>query len=288
MKCLLIVPLLAVVAGLGGIAGGCAVIGQRLVLPGKLQGDPRAILMPDPSYEIILLKTKNGTKIVAQLGKALGPGTRELHPQASSAPTVIFFYGIDQTLAAPADQKVFNGLRAMGVNVLIPEFPGYGMSEGKPSEQQCYATADAALDYLLSRSDINHDRIIAAGRSLGTGPAFDLASRRPLAGVIAVGGFTNTADAAMATFHFMPHWFASALTAKCRFDNLAKIKQISCPILLVYSPRDKVVPPWMTDRLAAETAAPIARIVTYSDHNSLWKSERHGLTSSVRDWMLAR
>ena len=54
----------------------------------------------------------------------------------------------------------------MGANVLIPEYVGYGLSTGDACEAGCYATADAAYQHLLSRSDIDPRRIVVAGASL--------------------------------------------------------------------------------------------------------------------------
>ena len=287
MKFAFRVLILSLVVSWGCLGGGCASIGRRWILPGMLQGQPPSVLPPNPSYEIVTLHTKDGTRIVGQFGRAEQPtGGPRVDP--AHAPTVIFFYGMNQTLAAPRDQAVFNGLRALGANVFIPEYPGYGMSEGSPGESQCYATADAALDYVLGRADIDHDRIIAAGRSLGAAMAIDLASRRRLAGLISVGGFTNPADVATGAITWMPRWLARSLTASCRFDNLAKIKSVSCPILLVYGERDAMVPPWMADRLADEATAPVAKLPVPSEHNSLWKNEFFGLNATVGAWMQAR
>ena len=60
---------------------------------------------------------------------------------------------------------------------------GAGMSDGQASEAGCYATADAACEHLLDRPEVDGRRIIAAGWSLGSGVAIDLASRRPVAGL---------------------------------------------------------------------------------------------------------
>ena len=287
MKTRLRMVFFSLVAALGCIGGGCASVGRSLVLPTLLQGQPQSMLPPDPGYEIIPLRTKDGTKIVGQFGRAVIPaGVSQVDP--AHVPTVIFFYGSKQNLAAPHDQIVFRGLRAMGVNVFIPEYPGNGMSEGSASESACYATADAALDYLLGRPDIDHARIIAAGQSMGSGPAIDLASRRKLAGVITVGGFTRMAEAATSGLDWMPAWLANSLAADCRFDNLAKIKSVSCPILLVYGTEDTLVPPWMADRLASAAVAPVTKLPVSSSHDSLWKSPYFGLNAAVRDWMHAR
>jgi fermentation-respiration switch protein FrsA (DUF1100 family) len=39
-------------------------------------------------------------------------------------------------------------LENLGESVLVFDYPGYGLSEGKPSEAGCYAAADAAYDWL--------------------------------------------------------------------------------------------------------------------------------------------
>ena len=44
----------------------------------------------------------------------------------------------------------FDRFRRLGLNVIIPDYVGYGMSGGSPSEKGCQATADAAYDYLVS------------------------------------------------------------------------------------------------------------------------------------------
>jgi pimeloyl-ACP methyl ester carboxylesterase len=279
--------LFSLIVSLGCLVEGCAAYGRRRALPALLQGQPQAVLPPDPSYEVVSLRTKDGTKIFAQFGRAEFP-SQASNRDPAHAPTVIFFYGAKQNLTAPHNQIVFRGLRAMGVNVFIPEYPGNGMSAGSPSEAGCYAAADAALDYLLSREDIDHARIIAAGQSLGSAPAVDLASRRPLAGLITVSGFTNAPDVVMSVAEWMPRWVVRSLTAEIRFDNLSKIKTVTCPILLVYGTEDTVVPRWMTERLATAATAPVTKLPVPGGHNGLWKSAYFGLNAAVRDWMLAR
>lgn len=47
------------------------------------------------------------------------------------------------------------------------EYRGYGFSQGSPSERGFYMDASAAMDFILTRSDLNLGRIIVFGRSLG-------------------------------------------------------------------------------------------------------------------------
>lgn len=51
----------------------------------------------------------------------------------------------------------------------IPEYRGYGLSNGSPSEKGLYIDARAAVDYLYTRHDLDHSQIVLFGRSLGGG-----------------------------------------------------------------------------------------------------------------------
>ena len=55
----------------------------------------------------------------------------------------------------------------LGCNVCLLEYRGYGHSDGSPSEDGLYLDAQAALDYLVGRPDVDQRKIIVFGRSLG-------------------------------------------------------------------------------------------------------------------------
>ena len=239
---------------LGGILGGCGSLEKTLVFPGAAsQGRPDAIIPPGGDYELIPLQTADGTGIVAQFGGSLGPGGE---PAADSghAPTVIFFYGNGAYAAQMAGE--FSHFRRLGMNVLVPEYPGYGMSGGRPSERGCYAAADAAYDYLQKRPGIDRDRIVAAGWSMGSAVAIDLASRRKVVALVTISAFTTLHDVA----HALEPWMPVSLIIRSRFDSIGKIPSVTCPILIVHGMRDEIVPPDMARRLAAATRS---RVTTY-------------------------
>jgi hypothetical protein len=54
-------------------------------------------------------------------------------------------------------------------HILAYEYCGYSIAEGKPSEQNCYQSIQAAYDYLTHQQAVDPRRIILFGRSLGTG-----------------------------------------------------------------------------------------------------------------------
>ena len=129
------------------LVDGCAAVGERRALPGTGHGTPEGQLPPSPRYELLRLQTRDGTVIAAEFCKALDAKGQPL-PDQERCPTMIFFYARAMCLAQASTQKLADYFRRMGVNVLIPEFPGYGMSEGSPTEKGCYAAADAAYDWV--------------------------------------------------------------------------------------------------------------------------------------------
>ena len=66
---------------------------------------------------------------------------------------------------------------------------------------------------------------------MGSGPAADLASRRPVAGLILESAFTS-AFRVMTRVSVLPF---------DRFDNLQKIKKVHCPVLVIHGTQDSVI-----------------------------------------------
>ena len=87
-------------------------------------------------------------------------------------------------------------LRQMGVSLLLVEYPGYGRSEGVPNETTIVHTVVDAYDWLAARDDVDGNRIVAMGRSLGGGPAAALTHRRQVAALVLESTFSSVAAVA--------------------------------------------------------------------------------------------
>jgi fermentation-respiration switch protein FrsA (DUF1100 family) len=272
----------AALSCLGGILGGCGSLERILVFPGAdSQGRPDSVIPSGSDYELVPLQTRDGTRIVAQFGRALGSaGGPAADPR--EAPTVIFFYGNGAYAAQMAGE--FSHFRRLGMNVLLPEYPGYGMSGGKPSERGCYEAADAAYEYLERRPGIDRGRIVAAGWSMGSAVAVDLASRRRVAALVMVSAFTALPEVART----LQPWAPVSLIIRSRFDSIEKIPAVTCPILIVHGSRDEIVPLAMAGRLAA---AARARVTSYTvaggGHNDVFAVGGDALWESVRGFISA-
>ena len=149
------------------------------------------------------------------------------------SPAVIFTHGhgelIDYWL------EPFEVLRNSGLSVLLLEYPGYGRSGGKPTEESITSAAAAAYDYLVSRDDVDNSRIVAYGRSLGGGAACALAAKRPLAGLILESSFSGVKPLAL-------RMAIPGFLVLDPFDNLSCIAKYEGPVLIMHGNWDQIIP----------------------------------------------
>jgi uncharacterized protein len=238
----------------------------RIIFPGQeTQGRPSAEVRPRPGTELVHLETHQGTPVFALFGPALTADGRP-DPRAADRPTLLYFYG--NAMCLRYSETEFEQFRRLGLNVLIPEFIGYGMSGGKPSERGCQATADAAYDYLVRTRGIKPNRIVAGGWSLGGAVALDLASRKEVGGLILFSSFTSGVDMAHRIVPFLP----ASVLLRHRFDNIGKIKRVTCPILIGHGRLDRIVPFEMGEKLAGAAKSPVTTLwIDEADHNDFYE-----------------
>jgi hypothetical protein len=151
--------------------------------------------------------------------------------------------------------------RRMGVSVALVEYRGYGRSAGQPNQKTITADFIAAYDQLAARADVEADRIIGHGRSVGSGAICALADRRPLAAMVLESPFASVTDIALG-YGILP-WFVTN-----RFNNLAVVAEFQGPILLLHGQTDRIIPIGHSRKLSR--AASDARLVTFDcSHNDM-------------------
>lgn len=122
-----------------------------------------------------------------------------------------------------------------GSSVLVPDYRGYGKSEGSPSEAGLYADADAAYDW-LERKGYDAARLIIHGESLGTAVAVELASRRSCRGLILEAPFPSARAVAGTVLPVI----GPALV--WGFDSKGRMGRVRAPLLIIHGSRDEVIP----------------------------------------------
>jgi fermentation-respiration switch protein FrsA (DUF1100 family) len=236
-----------------------------ILFPGRQsQGQSWARVSPPRGAEAVRLTTADGDPVVAFFGAALNPDGSP-RPDAAGRPTLLFFYGNGDCLRNMVDQ--LEDFRRLGANVMIPDYAGYGMSGGEASESACYATADAAYEHLRGRADVDPARVVAGGWSLGAAVAADLASRKPVAGLVTFSAFTSVGDMARRFYPFLP---GIGLALAHRFETEEKMARVTCPVLIGHGTTDSMIPYAMADRLAAAAAGPVTRFSVEADHNEFF------------------
>src|SRR2546429_4097738 len=213
------------------------------------------------------------------------PSAVKPSPPAPGTWYLVYFYGNGMCLETCSYE--FAQFRQLGYTVLIPEYPGYGMSSGWASESGCYEAADAAYHYLTEILHAHPAQIVVAGWSLGAAVAIDLAARKQLAGLIVLGAFTNIPEQAHAMLPWVPKRVVR-LFIRERFDNLSKIRQVTCPIFIGHGTEDELVPFAMAERLAQ--AARPRRPVTFlpiqeCSHNGIFEASSGCVWTAIKDFL---
>jgi fermentation-respiration switch protein FrsA (DUF1100 family) len=160
------------------------------------------------------------------------------HGTSDAGPWVLYLHGNAATIASKVNISHYGQLRALGLNVLAPEYRGFGGLDGTPTETALEADARAAYDYLRVARHIPPSRIVIYGWSLGAAVAVNLASQVAQAAVILEGAPASLVDIGQRRYPFFP----VRLMMRNPFESLHKIERIPSPILFLHSPDDAVIP----------------------------------------------
>lgn len=156
-------------------------------------------------------------------------------PPPDHRPTILFLHGNAGTVEL---WKIMHqDLAQLDVGVLTIDYRGFGKSEGSPSEQGLYADARGALAFLEKESVSNKD-VIVFGKSIGTGPAVQMATEMAVRGVILESPYSSIA-AVLRWLIKIPLGFI----IKDKFESIAKIGQINTPLLVIVAEADRLIPP---------------------------------------------
>ena len=167
-------------------------------------------------------------------------------PGSEEGPVILMFHGNAGTIADRLENAQLM-ITQLGASVYLLEYPGYGDSEGRPSEESLFAAGEAALTFARERAGTRP--LVLFGRSLGGAVAIHLAAREPqskgrIDALIVESGFTSLAELGRAL-----GFPVAAPLLPYRFDSLGAIAGVTVPILVLHGDRDEIVPFSMGERL---------------------------------------
>ena len=204
-------------------------------------GSPADLRMP---YEELDVATAGG----ARFRVWWIPSRAGANADRPDRPAVLFLHGTRGNLGAQL--PVLRFLHSLGVDLLAFDYPGYGKSPGRPSEEGCLRAAEAAWEHLRARRP--GARAVLYGRSLGCALAAYLAAREPCAGLVFHGGFTSVPDLAADLYPRLP----VRLFCRVRLDALRWIAGCRSPLLVLHGREDRFIPLAHALRVYGRAAVP--------------------------------
>lgn len=201
------------------------------------------------------------------------------------APVILYFHGNGE-IASDYDEiaPLYAGI---GATLFVADFRGYGISDGDPSASTLVGDAMAVFNSVgkvLSERGLAFSDVFVMGRSMGSVPAIEIASRagEDISGLIVESGFSDT-------FGLIERIGAlqvpGASEERDGFDNVRKIARVKAPALIIHGEADDLIPVTDGRELYARCGAANKRLVTIpgAGHNDLMMRGMRAYFDGIRD-----
>jgi fermentation-respiration switch protein FrsA (DUF1100 family) len=198
------------------------------------------------NFENVNFKSKDGTPLHGWFVPVQGK-------TAKSKATVVFSHGNAGSIGHHLGFILW--FVDAGYNVLTYDYRGFGKSGGKVDRRGMLDDVRAAFDYVILRPDVNAERLVSFGHSLGGAKSLVALSEAPVKGLRAV-----ITDAAFASYRAMAEVIAGKVGGNLVTDEWAPkdsvMKIAPVPLLIVHGTNDEVVPVAQGRQLFAAAAGP--------------------------------
>ena len=199
------------------------------------------------SYE--LLKLENGKETLEVI--VLNPGKNKALLYFGGNAEAVVHNAVDFLTAFPLH------------TVYLFNYRGYGGSSGQPTEEGIYSDALSLFDKVQEKQA----KISVMGRSLGSGAATYLASKRPVEKMVLVSPYDSIKSVAQNKFPIYPMF----LLLKDKYDSIGRVKEIQAKTIVLMAENDEVIPKKHSLRLISEFPTEQITVKTISDtgHNDI-------------------
>jgi hypothetical protein len=190
------------------------------------------------TWENVQFKSADGTELQGMFFPSTAPANG----------TIVHFHGNGENMTFHAFYAAW--LAKERYNVFEFDYRGYGASDGKPNIRGAIDDGIAALKYVSSRKDVDPERLVVFGQSLGGALAIAATAESNLPGVKAVvveSTFASYRDIARDRMNAL--WLTWAIQWPMSYAFPDKwsprkfVKKISPrPLLVIHGTKDPVVP----------------------------------------------
>lgn len=176
-----------------------------------------------PGVVEVTLRNESGDRLYSWYGKA-----------EAGQPTILFFHGNGGSI--PTRHERFRQWMSEGFGMFMLGYPGYGGSDGVPSERTFREASQLAYDFLREQG-VSAEDIVIYGQSIGTGVAVWLASEQIARALILEAPMTSAIDVAETHYPYLP----VSLLLKDKFLSIDYVGKIDMPLLIVHGDADQII-----------------------------------------------
>jgi fermentation-respiration switch protein FrsA (DUF1100 family) len=199
-------------------------------------------------------------------------------PSPGAKLTILFCHGNGGNISYYLSKAMM--YHSLGANCFLFDYSGYAKSRGKPSEKGTYDDAGSAYKWLVETKQIEPNSIILHGWSLGGPIAANVASTEPVKGLILESTPTSAPDIAGKYYPIFP----AKLFCRYKYDTTSYIKNVKCPVLIIHSPQDDIIPYSMGQKLFEIANEPKKFIEISGTHNTD-QLESDIYKSGIQNWL---
>lgn len=180
-------------------------------------------------------------------------------------PLVLYFGGNAEEVSHLADYKKY----FPNVIMVLINYRSFGLSKGVISEKTMFSDALEIYDKLITNPKIDANKVIVTGRSIGTGVATYLSSKRKTTATILITPYENMINVAFEKYPFVP----ISLLIKHRFESNKYAVDISTPMIALISKNDEIIPKHHAYALTKAWKGKTEVLEVDEDHNSIMSNE---------------
>jgi len=235
---------------------------------------PRRDSQPDPETAVYPVEVDDGIVIVCRF-----------YAGGQQAPTILYFHGNGETAG---DYDIISSLyTSRGINLFVADYRGYGLSTGTPAFRHMLADVHPLFRRLkeILRAGGYSDAVFVMGRSLGSGPAIEVAAHyeSELQGLIIESGFCD----AFRLLSYIGLPLESPPQYRGGFPNGVKMGAIHLPTLVIHAAEDHLIPLREAEELVQRCVAAEKRLVVIpgADHNNLMMIGRERYFQEIQQFV---
>lgn len=235
---------------------------------------PRRDPVPQDDIALYPVEVEQGVSVVCRF-----------YPVPRGIATILYFHGNGETAG---DYDLVSSLyTALGINLFVADYRGYGLSSGEPTIGHILRDAHPICERLreVLREGGYAEAIFVMGRSLGSAPAIEVAfqSQAAMHGLIVESGFSDA-------FRLLSYIGVPLAIPPHRgegFPNGAKMSSIHIPTLLIHAAEDHLIPLSEAEELLHVCAAEEKRLVVIprADHNTLMMAGRDRYFQAIEEFI---